>query len=422
MGKGLQGLTDVRLRGALAVGKHHDGKGTGLYLIVREGGGRAWGQRIRLPGGKVREIGHGTYPEVSLGEARRRAEAAQEQSRAGIDPVAVKQAAKAEVAVAMDRTLRAALDGYIAAHGPAWRSPKTARIFRNSLEKHAARLLDRPVAEIDMDAVLSVLNPIWTTTPVLAQDIRARLEAVLEWATAARWRSGPNPAIWKGGLRPLLAKPSTLATVRHHPALPYVRVPAFITLLRQQDSAAAKCLLLTILTAVRSGEARGAVAEEFDLDAATWTIPAARMKRGKPHVVPLGAAALSLLKGMLPASGLLFPSPMKTGAALSDMAPLAVVKRMHEAAIECDEPGWTDEHGARVTPHGFRSSFRMWAAEQGHPRDLAEHCLAHAVGSQVEQAYQRSTLLAQRRVVMAAWDAFCAKPSLRVVEPAGVVS
>lgn len=423
-------LTAVQVK-ALAAreGLHFVGDGSGLSLLVREGRDGAtearWVQRIRVAG-KRRELGHGPYPRVSLAQARDKAKKAMEAVEAGRDPLAEKRERKATMAAAANaaekETFAAALDAYIAAHGAAWRSPKTAREVRSRLERHGKALMTKPVREVGRADVLAVLKPIWTTKPVLAQQVRARLEGVLEWAKAAGWREGENPAAWRGTLKPLLAEPSKVTRNRHHPALPWEQVPAFLTALRRVDGLAARCLELVLFTAVRSGEARGARRSEFNLDAAVWTIPAGRMKAGKPHRVPLPASAVALLRGALPENGeaLVFPSPR--GGPYSDMSLLAVVKRMDAARTKATGVGWRDEHGERVTPHGFRSSFRQWCGDTGQPRDLAEHALAHAVGSETERSYARSDLFARRVRLMNEWAVWCegrqqenAAPVARVV-------
>lgn len=412
-------LTAVQVK-ALAArdGRHFVGDGSGLCLLVREGRHGAkearWVQRLHIAG-KRREIGHGSYPHVSLAQAREKAKWAAGAVEAGRDPVAEKATEKAARAAAADaagrETFAAALDAYIAAHSAAWRSPKTGKEVRSRLERHGKALMKKPVRQIGKTDVLDMLRPIWTTKPVLAQQIRARLEGILEWAKAAGWREGENPAAWRGMLQPLLAKPSAVTRGRHHPALPWQQVPAFLTALRTVDGLAARCLTLVVLTAVRSGEARGAAWGEFDLGAAVWVIPKERMKAGKVHRVPLSRSAIALLRSLLPEKGkpdpatLVFRSP--AGGAYSDMALLAVVKRMDAARMKGEGSGWRDEHGERITPHGFRAAFRSWAGDTGQPREIAEAALAHALGSETERAYARSDLFTRRVRLMNEWAAFC---------------
>ena len=398
-------LTDTAIRGKLAPGRHTDGKGNGLALLVRENGAKFWTQRIKRAG-KITELGHGRYPAVSLSEARKAAAAAKREADLGADPLTQKRVRKAQ-----SHTLAQALDAYLAAHAAAWRSPKTEKIWKASLEKHAGRLLKRPVSAVSLHEVHSLLSAFWNTRPVIAGKVRARLEAIFEFAAAQGWRDGPNPAAWRNGLRPLLAKPSSLRRTRHYPALAWGQAPAFITALEDQGGDAARCLHLSILTACRSGEARGARWEEFDLDQAVWTIPGARMKTRTDHRIPLSSRAIALLRKIAatqsdpaPKAGLIFAT--RNATPFSDMALLAVVKRMHESKMEEDGIGWLDERGDRITPHGFRTTYRTWCGDHGYPREIAELSLAHRIGSEVEQAYARTDLLERRRAVMSDWASF----------------
>lgn len=414
-------LTDKELRSlARADGRYAVGDGSGLALLVRQDGKQQrWVQRITVAG-KMREVGHGSYPAVTLAKARAAAKKIRDDVAEGLDPLAVRTSKKAAAQAAVVQTLDAALTEYIAAHGAAWRSEKTRRLTRSSLEQHAKALLTKPVNAITLEDVRAVLAPIWSTKPVVAQKVRSRIEASLEWAIAAGWRAGPNPAAWRGGLRPLLARPSAVTRNRHHPALPWPQVPAFMAELRDENGIAARCLEFVILTACRSGEARGATWGEVDVAQALWTIPAARMKAGRAHRVPLPEPALAVLRDRLPRTGtpdpaaLIFPSARNV--VLSDMAILAVVKRMDEAGRKAGGPGWRDEHGARVTPHGMRSAFRDWAGDTGQPRELAEHALAHALGSETERSYARSDFLARRAKLMAAWAEHCEGTASEVPE------
>lgn len=399
-------LTDIKIKNAKP-GKYSDGRGDGLFLLVRPSGGKFWLQRIKVAT-RYREIGHGSWPEVSLSDARRKAEATKEQATKGVDPAAARKAA--HKASPTGHTLLEAVEGHIAAHAPSWRGKKTAKLFRTSLEQHAADLLQRDPASITVADVQTVLAPIWTTKPVLAQKVRSRIEHAIEWATAAGWRQpGLNPAAWKGALRPLLAKPAKVTRNRHNPALPWAQVPAFLAVLKPETTPSARALELTVLTAVRSGEARGARWEEIDLDGKLWTIPATRTKSGREHRVPLSPAAVTLLEALKPGrgtpEGLVFRNP--DGEAYSDMALLSLIKRMDGRSTREGGKGWKDERGERITPHGFRSSFRDWCGDNGKPRDLAEAALSHADGTATERAYARSDLLERRRELMIDWARHC---------------
>lgn len=399
-------LTEVQVRGAKP-GRYSDGRGDGLMLVVSPAGARKWVQRVKV-GARYRDIGHGSWPEVSVAEARRRAAEAKQQVEDGIDPIEARRGAKAAETASLGRTLRHAVEGYIAAHSPAWRTEKTARLFRKSLEDHAAGLLDREPAAIGLDDVRHVLAPIWATKPVLAQKVRSRIEHSIEWAMAAGWRPhGFNPAAWKGALRTLLAKPSKVTRNRHHPALPWARVGDFIAALRDENGNAARCLEWAILTACRSGEARGATWDEIDLEVGVWSIEASRTKAGRIHRVPLSQAAAALLRSMPRDGRLIFPN-LRTGARFSDAALTALIKRMNAGAVRAGGQSWCDDRGDRITVHGFRSTFRDWCGDAGQPREVAEAALAHAMGSTTERAYARSDLFARRRALMDAWAAVCA--------------
>ena len=250
------------------------------------------------------------------------------------------------------------------------------------------------VRDVGLPHVLEVLRPIWSTKTETATRVRARLEAVLDWATTNNYREGLNPARWKGHLKNLLAKPSKVAEVVHHQALPVRAVGAFMRDLRGHSGMGARALEFAILCASRSGEVRGATWAEIDLDAAVWTIPAARMKMGKEHRVPLSDAALELLKALprIQDNELVFPAAR--GGQLSDMTLSAVLRRMKVPAV----------------PHGFRSTFRDWCAEfTNYPRDVAEMALAHAIGDKVEAAYRRGDLFGKRQKMMQGWADYCAR-------------
>ena len=258
------------------------------------------------------------------------------------------------------------------------------------------------VRDVGLPQVLAVLEPIWTTTNETAVRLRGRIELVLDWATARGLRDGLNPARWRGHLDKLLPKPSKVNNREHHAALPVGAVGAFMVRLRAAEGMGARALEFAILTAARSGEVRGATWAEIDRDAKVWTLPAARMKAGKEHRVPLTAEALALLDALPKVAGteLVFPAPR--GGALSDMTLLAVLRRLDVPAV----------------PHGFRSTFRDWAAERSnYPRDVAEMALAHAIGDKVEAAYRRGDLFEKRRLMMADWAAFLAHGE----KPANVV-
>jgi integrase len=289
-------------------------------------------------------------------------------------------------------------DDVIAAHETSWRNEKHKAQWIRTLLVDAAALRSMRVDRITTDDVLNVLKPIWTEKPETASRLRGRIERVLDAAKAKNYRSGENPARWKGHLKNLLGERQRL-TRGHHAAMPFKDVPAFMRELRAREATAALALEFLILTAARSGEVRGARWSEFDLDAKVWTVPAERMKAGREHRVPLGEPALAVLDKVKSLTdgvpdALVFAGPKK-GAGLSDAAFHALLSRMGISRTT-------------ATPHGFRSSFRDWAGEASpFPRELAETALAHVVGDATERAYRRGDALEKRRKMMEEWASFC---------------
>ena len=290
---------------------------------------------------------------------------------------------------------------YIAAHEAAWRNPKHRQQWTNTLATYVSPVIGQlPVAAVDTGLVLKVVEPIWSKKPETASRVRGRIEVVLDWAKVRGYRDGENPARWRGHLDHLLPAKSKVRKVEHHAALPYAQVGAFMVGLREQPGIGARALEFLILTATRTGETLGAIWNEVDIAARLWTIPAARMKAGKDHRVPLSDAALTVLKQMhaIRHSDYVFPGG-RDRRPLSEMALLMLLRRM--------------ERG-NVTAHGFRSTFRDWAAERtSSPREVAEAALAHAIPDAVEAAYRRGDLFDKRRKLMAAWAEYCAKRPAR---------
>lgn len=402
MARSTERLSAARVaRGCREPGRRYaDGKG--LYLHVRHGGARQWMVRY-MRGGVSHDMGLGSVDDVTLAEARELARQARRDRLAGLDPLKEREKRRlaALVAEAKTVTFRAMMEECLEAKRPEWRNPKHAQQWRNTLTTHAATLLELPVSEIDEALVLATLRPIWTEKPETASRVRGRIETVLDYASALRRRAGPNPARWKGNLDAVLAKRSKVRRVRHHPALPYSQAPAFSARLRMMAGTAPRALEFTILTASRSGEARGARWPEIDLVAAVWIVPPERVKSGREHRVALSPRAVEILRGMLPLrdqrhGDYVFPGA-RPGKPLSDAALSAVLDRM-------------EMHG--VVPHGFRSTFRDWAAEQtSFAWEVAEACLAHVIGDKTQQAYQRADLLEKRRRLMNAWAAYCSSPA-----------
>jgi integrase len=376
-------------------GLHHDGRG--LYLQVKQGG-RSWVYRFMLDG-KARYMGLGPFPDVSLADARREAEACRRLLREGIDPIEARQQRlqAARLDAARSVTFKDCATRYIEAHKAGWRNAKHAVQWTSTLETYAYPVFGSlPVLAIDTALVTKALDPIWREKTETATRVRQRIEAVLDWATAHGYRSGDNPARWRGHLDKLLPKPRKVSAVKHFEAMPYVELPGFFAELSKRDTISARALAFTILTAARSGETRKATLGEIDFANAVWTVPSTRTKSGREHRVPLTKEGLALLRELTylgeDKETLLFPNP--SGKALSDTA---MRKYLQE-----------DMGQAGLTVHGFRSTFRDWAAERTNtPREIAEAALAHVVGDETEAAYLRSDMLTRRRKLMEAWARFC---------------
>lgn len=374
---------------AAGPGRHGDGRG--LFLYVKPSGARSWVLRYQVQG-RRRDLGLGAFPDVSLAMARDRATEARRLIAEGEDPIARKQQAK-------PKTFRDAALELIESKRPGWKNAKHAAQWTSTLETYVFPKIGRvQVAKVETADVVSVLMPIWSSKPETTSRIRQRIEAVLDYASALGIRKGDNPARWRGHLDHLLPKPTKVRAIKHHPALPHNEIAGFMAELAERDGIAARALGFTILTAARSGEVRGMTWGEVDLEARIWTIPAARMKAGKEHRVPLTKEAVSLLGPRKDDGSLVFGSEAKAGKPISDMSMTAVLRRMERIGI---------------TVHGFRSTFRDWAGETtGFPREVIEAALAHGIKNKAEAAYARSDLFDKRRKLMEAWSAM-ATPSRR---------
>jgi integrase len=386
-----------------AAGTYADGGG--LYVQVREGRtgsllSKSWIFRFTLRG-RAREMGLGSLRDVSLLEARKRAAMCREQLSAGIDPIEARTGAvvQARIAAARATTFKVAAEAFIEANKPGWRNPKHGDQWTNTLTEYAFPVLGPlPVQDVDTNLVLKVLEPIWTTKTVTADRVRQRIEAVLDAAKARGQRSGDNPARWNGHLENLLPRRSKVHKVTHHPALPYVELPDFLQRLRKQLGVAPRALEFLLLSAARTAEVIGARWTEIDVQKAMWTVPANRIKGEKEHRVPLCEPALAIIAEAekIREDEFVFPGGKK-GKGLSNNALLKLLERMKRSDI---------------TVHGFRSTFRDWAAERTNfPREVAEMALAHSVGDKVEAAYRRGDLFDKRRRLMEAWARYCTAPT-----------
>ena len=384
-------LTAAKVRAIARTGLHGDG-GT-LYLSVAPGGSKSWVQRLTVDG-RRRDIGLGGFPLVSLAEARDKAFDNRRRARAGGDPLAEKHKARVP-------TFREAALKVFEASKPRWRNAYHIKNWLPILDRHAMpHIGDMPVDRIGREDVLRILTPLWGTRMETARRVRQRVRTVLRWAQAHGFVTENVAGEGIDGALPLMPR-----VKQHLRALPYKEVPDALRIVEESGAslAAKLCFRLTVLTAARSGEARGAAWSEIDFDTREWRIPGTRMKSGTEHRVPLSDAALAVLEQarmLKDGSDLVFPSPVKKGCPLSNMAMTKMLRDLRLAS--------------RATVHGFRSGFRDWCAETNKPRELAEAALAHTVGG-VEAAYFRSDLIERRRRLMSQWADFVTDRDTRKV-------
>lgn len=381
-------LSETRIRALTKTGVHGDGDG--LYLRVRGPESKAW-IFVWRRANRRREMGLGSYGDgtaaVSLARAREKAECIRQLLARGEDPAVPKRADRAT-------TFADVMEDVLAAKEAEWRNPKHGDQWRMTLRTYAAPLHDLPVAGVTVNDVLETLRPHWVERPETASRLRGRIEAVLDAAKARGLRAGDNPASWKGGLKSLLPKQSKL-TRGHHEAIEFSLLPAAIKRLRIAAGVSARAVEFAALTAARSGEVRGAVWDEIDLDNAVWTIPAIRMKAEREHRVPITERAIEILRAQhqRSRSDLVFEG----GRDSKPISETAMTKALRSAAAD-----------DAITLHGLRSAFRDWAGDETHhPRDVIETALAHRLGDATEQAYRRKDALAKRRALMIDWGKFC---------------
>ncbi len=401
------GLTDRQVKQANKPGVLIDGGGLRLKVRADAQTGKlykSWVLRLAVPGQGTREIGLGPLSEMNgLAAARKRAAELRDQARQGVDPLAARKAELAAKAAEAARAIsfRQAAEQYIEAHRNGWRNAKHAKQWMATLESHAFPYFgDVPVGAVDQAMVMRALDAIWTKIPETASRVRGRIEAILDWAAVRGYRKGDNPARWRGLLQMALPARSKVQKVRHHPALPFTEAAAFMADLQRREGIGARAFELAVLTGARTTEAIEARWGEIDFNAAVWTVPADRMKAHREHRVPLSKPALAILEGLKPGrvkpDDYVFPG-MKPGKPISNGTLLAVLRRM----------GLRGE----ITTHGFRSTFRDWAAERTNfPREVAEMSIAHTIGDKVEAAYRRGDLFEKRRRLMDAWAAYCFTP------------
>jgi integrase len=393
-------LNALKVKSLTAPGRYSDGDG--LHLFVKDATRRSWVLRYRFAG-RQRDMGLGQFPEVSLAEARDLTKTAREQIRRGVDPLQARDDSRRQARAEAEgrKTFRTVAEEYVAAHEKSWRNAKHRAQWKATLETYAfPKLGSRAVGDVDRDAVLNVLKPIWETKTETAKRLRGRIENVLDYAIAQSWRDEPNPARWRGYLARLLPAPAKLARVEHFAAIPMEQVAGFVKELRARVGTSARALEFLILTAARTNEVMGARWGEVDLDRRVWTVPDTRTKSARAHRVPLSDRAVAILRAQwsedATRDALVFPGD-KPGRPLSSMAFLMLLRRMKR----------TD-----ITAHGFRSTFRDWAGETtSYPAEVAEAALAHVNKDKTEAAYARGDLFAKRAQLMADWAAFCDAPT-----------
>jgi integrase len=395
-------LTALKVLKVRRPGMYADG--AGLYLQVTGDGAahvaKSWIYRFTLRG-RAREMGLGSLATFGLAQARVKAAECRRLTYEGIDPIDARRSARIAAALdlAKSLTFTDCAEQYIGAHRAGWRNAKHAAQWRTTVATYAEPVIGAlSVQTIDTALVMKILEPLWSTKPETAARLRGRIEAVLDWATARGYRQGENPARWRGHLDKLLPARSKMRKVKHHAALAYGELPEFMAALRGQEGVAARALEFLILTAARTGEVIGAGRDE--ITDKVWIVPAGRMKGGREHRVPLSAPAVAIVAQQQTdrRGNFLFPGG-KRGKPLSNMAMLALLERMGRADL---------------TAHGFRSTFRDWAAERtNHPGEVIEMALAHTIENKVEAAYRRGDLFEKRRLLMTEWATFCAQPTRR---------
>lgn len=389
-------------------GLHPVGGVPGLSLQITPALQKSWVLRAVIAG-KRRKMGLGGYPEVTLAQAKEYARAAREKIREGIDPIDERKAARRSLAAsrAKDVTFRKCAEDYIAAHRSAWRNEKHAAQWESTLETYAYPVIgDLWVRDVTIEHVISILEPIWHSKTETASRLRGRIESILDSATTKGLRTDANPARWKGVLSTLLPSAKKISRGKHFPAMPIKEMPAFYDALRRQEGYAARALEFLIFTNVRSYNVRHARWSEIDMETKTWKIPGEdsedskqRMKTGVAHRVPLSSAALDVLSrvGRTAGTDLIFPSPRNLKE-LSDMAMSKLMKDM----------------GAAGVPHGFRSTFRDWVAENTNFQpEVTKRAMAHAIGDKTEAAYLRTDIFRKRTRLMEIWAAFCTRPPVQ---------
>jgi integrase len=410
-------LTVKKIERLKEPGRYRDDAVRGLYLQLRQKKGTkrltgSWLLRYER-GGVEHMLGLGPLSEVNLNQARDAARERREDLRHGIDPVATKRAEKQKQK--LETTFQEAALNHIQLHQAGWKNAKHGAQWRSTLQTWAFPVIGSLVVrDVDTPSLLKVFRQepkdhpgktFWEALPETASRVRMRIEKVLDGAKVDGFRDGDNPARWRGHLEHRLPKPKTLKKVRHHPALHYLDLPAFIAELAKSEGVAARALEFTILTAARSNEVTGA--KRAEIEETIWTVPPERMKAKRPHRVPLPPRAVAITKAVPRFDGNphLFVSPLDGGKGLSSGALSAALRAVGE---------YRDKNGDTITVHGFRSTFKDWARETtAFQNEIVEAALAHVIGDKTEAAYVRSDVLEKRAKLMEAWAKYCATPRVK---------
>ena len=390
----LNKLTALKVTNTTEPGLYADGGN--LYLQIGKRGGKSWIFRYRR-NGRLRDMGLGSFPTVTLADARKRATAHRNTLTEGKDPLYAKEQDLIEQKLKESESLTfmECAETYIDIHKAGWSNQKHIDQWTSTINTYVKKYFgDKPVSEIDVHDIEACLKPIWNKKTETATRIRGRIESILDWATVKGYRKGDNPARWKETLRHMLTAPTKIHKVRHHPALPYSEIQKFVHQINAHPGISSYALRFTILTACRTSEVIKAKWHEFDMDERVWSIPEERMKMNRPHRVPLTDEMMKILRSLelIRSNDYLFPG-QKENKPISNMAMLVLLKRMNRGDI---------------TVHGLRSTFRDWAAETTeYSGDVVEMALAHKIQNDVEAAYRRGDLLEKRRALMAEWNNYC---------------
>lgn len=402
MTRSIQRLNSLALSRATAPGYLPDGGG--LYLQVTPSGSKSWIYRFALFG-RRREMGLGKFPDVSLAAARVAASDARSLAKSGKDPIAARKAARESLNLEASRgiTFDEAAKQFIEDHESTWKNGKHRQQWRNTLDTYVSPKIGHlAVGSIGTPEVTRILDPIWKRKPETASRVRGRIERILDWAKVRGYRTGENPARWRGHLDSVFPAPSKVRRVTHHAAIEIDDMPAVYAGLTKTDGMSYRAVRFTLLTAVRAGETTGAQWSEFDLEAGVWTIPAARMKMARDHRVPLSREAASIIRELTESrtGKSVFPGQRK-GRPLSIASLSKALKTVATKVVP----------GKAVTTHGCRSTFKDWAAERtSFPAEVSEMALAHAIGDKTEAAYRRGELMKKRTAMMQAWAGFVTTP------------